>query len=406
MASVWGRPRWVIVQLDAVSAAFQRRPELFWVAVVLGVLARGIVASRGHNYDVESYRIVADIVAAGSNVYQGTHRYNYGPVWFLLLGALDVLPDGGASPLLALRWKVAGLLTLVDVAIGLALRSRFGSLAAILFFLNPVSIIITGHNSQFDNLAVLFGLLGALALDRWRSTDWSWLGGLLLVGVSLATKHILFVFPLWIALRQTSWRRKLLAVLLPYGVFMLGFMPYAKDGWSGIVENVLLYRSIPNAPLWLGSMPAVLVRLLPLTAWFVGAMLILGVAWRRRPLLEAFLLYLVALVVFASAIANQYLAIPMAAIAVWPSWPFAAYTLAATAYLASGDATFDAWLQPWFGAGGAVSGIGYQRVLPLLGLGLVWQILSAERRKTCLRSLRWCGQGLVRAWREQVSARW
>ena len=37
-----------------------------------------------------------------------------------------------------------------------------GRTAAYLFFLNPISIIITGDHNQFDNLALLLGLLSTL----------------------------------------------------------------------------------------------------------------------------------------------------------------------------------------------------------------------------------------------------
>ena len=49
--------------------------------------------------------------------------------------------------------------------------------------------------------------------------------------------------------------------------------------------------------------------------------------------MEGLLVYTVAFVGAAPAMTNQYLAIPLAAIAAWPRAPFAAYTLAATAFL-------------------------------------------------------------------------
>ncbi len=43
------------------------------------------VSSLGHTYDFDSYRLVANAITYGKNVYAWTPRYNYGPVWFNLL---------------------------------------------------------------------------------------------------------------------------------------------------------------------------------------------------------------------------------------------------------------------------------------------------------------------------------
>jgi len=48
---------------------------------------------------------------------------------------------------------MAGFLSLVDLGIFFVLWKKFGRPAAALFFLNPISVIITGYQSQFDNLA-------------------------------------------------------------------------------------------------------------------------------------------------------------------------------------------------------------------------------------------------------------
>jgi hypothetical protein len=384
-------------QAPAVSRWYEvaSLPGMFWLAIVLGTVARVAVATFGHNFDIESYRIVADIVAAGDNVYAGTPRYNYGPIWFHVLGALDAMPSAGAVPLIALRWKVTVFLTLVDVGIAWVLGSRFGAPTAILFFLNPVSVLITGYHGQFDNLAILVGLLGVLAMERRsRGPRWMWLG-LAMIGASLATKHLLFAFPVWLAVRERSWRAKLKVMMVPYGLFALGFVPYLRDGWPGIVDHVVLYRSFENAPFWLGLMPAALVGIYHPMALFFGTLLLLGLVWRRTGVLESFLLYLVAVVVFSSAITNQYLAIPMTTIAVWPSWPYAAYTLATTAYLsASPQGLHLVASQPWLQSRGVHGPIGYKPLIVLLALGLCWQRLDPGRRRRVIESIKagvvWC----------------
>ena len=64
-----------------------------WICAVLvaGTIARFWAGTLGHNFDFDSYRVVADLMAQGKNVYASTDRYNYGPVWFTVIHALDVL---------------------------------------------------------------------------------------------------------------------------------------------------------------------------------------------------------------------------------------------------------------------------------------------------------------------------
>ena len=225
--------------------------QSFWLFTILavGIALRLVMPMRGSNYDMESYRIVADIVAKGGDVYAETNRYNYGPVWFHILHALDSLPWIAGDKLTALHWKVACFLTIVDIGICLTLFRSYGATVAALFFLNPISIMITGYHSQFENFAILVGLVSVGILDRQKGTRWMWLG-LVLLGLSLSIKHILFLFPLWLAIKQEYWSRKLLFAGLPYVIFLAGFVPYLPRDAHQILKNVFLYRSWNNAPLW------------------------------------------------------------------------------------------------------------------------------------------------------------
>ncbi len=165
---------------------------LMALVVVAGLAARLAVSLRGHTYDVDSYFIVAGILRHGGNVYLETKRYNYGPIWFYLIHLLDWLAGGREN---ILRCLIAGFLSLVDFGIFLVLLRRVGKLAASLFFLNPVSILITGYQSQFDNLVILMGLwaIHLFGDDFDQPVNRRKFYGLLVLGLSLMTKHLLFV---------------------------------------------------------------------------------------------------------------------------------------------------------------------------------------------------------------------
>ena len=218
---------------------------LFFAMLVAGVAARMLVATCGHDYDMDSWQIVAGIADHGDNVYSSTDRYNFAPGWFHILHALNLL--AGHNPAV-FRYFVAGFLSLGDVGIFFILWRRFGKLAAGWFFLNPISVIITGYQCNFDNLAILLGLLAVLLMgDEFdQPLGRRKLLGLVVLGLSLVIKHVFFAFPFWLAVKQKGLRQKLVVILMPVSLFALSFVPYWHTGSQGIIQNVFRYRSFTN----------------------------------------------------------------------------------------------------------------------------------------------------------------
>jgi hypothetical protein len=361
---------------------------VFWSAILIGAALRFVVASRGHNYDVDSYRIVAEILQRGGNVYSETSRYNYGPIWFILLGLFQAAVTVLHLPADMFRGFIIALLVVTDIGIALFLRRNFRTRAAVLFFLNPVSIIITGYHNQFENIPILTGLLAARVFDTsMREKSELHLRCPCLLGLSLVLKHILFLFPLWLALKPGQKLRDRLTVLvLPALIFLLAFVPFWSAGREGILRNVFGYRSLENAPLlhvlapsWLA--PAVAPMFLFLSALIIGAVVF------RRSGVESLLLYSFMLVIFAPAIANQYLVIPIAAMAVFPNWLFGIYTLLTTLYLsADSNGFYFVALEPYLPAAILSKKVGLHAWDPLilcLFLGFLW-MLFADRMKSLL----------------------
>jgi hypothetical protein len=294
------------------SNASNASAQICWLATVLilGTAARFAIATRGHNFDFESYRVVADLMAQGQNVYAHTARYNYGPVWFNVLHALDFVAGRDAN---LFRWLLIGLLTAADAGIALILWRRFDKWAATIFFLNPVSIIITGFTNQFDNVAILMGL-GAMWLieDEFdRPASRKKFGGLLLLGLSLMTKHLLFALPFWIAIKQRGWRQKILVLSVPVLIFLMGFAPYWQAGHQGIVDHVFKYRSMHNPILYNLLMPEFFCGIISSQMFWFASLAIIAYAARHRKILDCFGIYLAVMVATAPSVGLQYLAIPL-----------------------------------------------------------------------------------------------
>ena len=113
-------------------------------------------------------------------------------------------------------------------------------LAGLLFFANPVSVLVSSRHLQFDGLSIFFLLLAILAFrsaggGRAASASAVWLSASLLV------KHVTWFHPLLFArrdgLRRAAW------YAIPYAAFAASFLPYAAS-WPEIRDHVFRYRSL------------------------------------------------------------------------------------------------------------------------------------------------------------------
>ena len=330
-----GFPWWSRLQSRLLDASPRTKAFVVATVVVVGVLARVWAQTFPFNYDFASYLLVSDAVLAGESPYE-TNRYNYGPVWFLILGGLRrIFPDPDS-------FRLALTLTLatVDLGIAAALWSRRLPVAALLFLLAPTTISISGNHHQFDNLAVLLAILAAIFVGKSRDENArgraaSFVVALGLLALSLAVKHVFIVFPLWVALQERGLRRWA-AVVAPPVAWLLTLLPSFIRSPQAVLDNVFFYSSFDNAPLANLLLPAPLVGYLQskslLVAVFLIAVTSAGVIYRRLPPLDSALVYTVVMLLFTSAVADQYLAIPVAAAAVYLNAGFLLWLLGAAVY--------------------------------------------------------------------------
>jgi hypothetical protein len=288
----------------------------FILIICIGVVLRFLVSFIGHNYDFESWTIVGKIVSTGGNVYNETERYNYSPFFSIILGFFNSMSFGN---LILFRLLIIGLLTIADIGISFILYKKYGLYIAILFFLNPISIIITGYHNQFDTLAIFFGLVAITYISKTnyaleKSTiKEGIIIPILFLSLSLITKHLLFIFPIWILINSTiSIRNRLLFATIPVLIFLLSFTPYIANGYKGIIANVFKYESENNFPLLLNF--SLLQKYFKII--FILLVLLMGFLFRKRLIDNSFYLYLISIVCFSSAIVNQYMAIPLLAVCI------------------------------------------------------------------------------------------
>lgn len=226
-----------------------RRNIILWLTLIVlsGVGFRLILATGSYNYDVAKFYEDVELFKQGKNIYLFQIDYRYSPLFWYYLGFLSMI--GSLTKVFPFYFLIRASLMVVDtvtlfVLLGLS-RKRSISLVttAAIFFLNPISIIVSGHYGQFDNIAIFFLLLGILIYQHRESFSYylrifsPWV----LLTVGLLFKHTVFfaVLSYWVNVFK-SVRKGTILFVFSILVFLLTFIPYweAKDQ---IINNVFHY---------------------------------------------------------------------------------------------------------------------------------------------------------------------
>jgi hypothetical protein len=325
----------------------QESKRAFVGLLILGFILRFSLLLSSPNFDFESYKITSELILAGDPPWRG-QRYNYGITWSLVLGVLNFCSFGND---LVFRFSIVAILSMADLSITLNLRKWFGTKVACIFFLNPISILVSGHYNQFDNLSIAIGLWGLVFLNKYKKTkninDLT--KCVLLFALSLTVKHNLALFLIWFLFSNFNKREKSALIVIPSFIFLVHFVPFmliSKFDRENIMSAVFKYWSSNNAPFWkfwfwdkdfaegLGNHHA----------WHHGRLWMIlmvlavastGLIVSKLSFQKQFAVYTVSLIVFASAITSQFLAIAAIGASVFFNWGFMLYFITISLYLAA-----------------------------------------------------------------------
>ncbi len=323
--------------------------KLFFVIAILGLVLRQWVSLQGYNCDLSGFAITAHLKLTGKNVYSEIAKfksgYNYGPIWFHILAVIKFVQlKMGFNGMKSFHFMIATFLGVVDISLAIFAYLQSKKLISFIWLLvNPLSILLTGFHSQFDNLGIMFAAMSWVCLNRNSiiSRKTLLISGILL-GFSLMTKHIFIFFPLWFLwYEKMNIKYRVGYLLIAYGLFVFGFIPYSlqPEGRAGIILNVFQYNSFYGN----GLFPRILSIVFPekiftLFNWvpvfsgikFFWAFAMIGIGrmamkYTRESVL---FIYVLSLIVFTVAMADQYMAIPVLACAVfWKYWESYFYCL-------------------------------------------------------------------------------
>jgi hypothetical protein len=322
-----------IASMKKLSTYLDRYPKKYlWLATIfVGTLARIVIARLGHNQDFNSWTINAAVLRDGGSVYSGDVPYGYGPFWMFVLRFADLIQNLFPDNRKIFRLVIILILTLADLLIAAIIARKFSHYAALLFFLNPISIIISGYHNQFDNIAILAALVAVMYFDSEPSESKSrnlYLG-LALIGLSLAVKQILLFFPVWLFFRNGTFKQRVTRGAMPYVVYIACFIPWAtsiarieiifeeiflqRRGRSGILLNLF---GADWAGTIEGSIYSDLIRKVVFASWVLGV-LAFGWIMRNRSLFHSLIVYLLLMVGLAPAFSQQQLILPLIALFVY-----------------------------------------------------------------------------------------
>jgi hypothetical protein len=307
--------------------------------ILAGTIIRLVLAAAAFgNFDMDSYEIVVGIAHRGVNVYAETERYNYSPVWLMILIAFKQIQI--AMPVVHFHFIVKSFLCCVDLlTLGVLLfianiRKLPPVRTAILFYLSPVSFLVTGYHGQFENFAVLLVLTGILMYLGFAARPvlrvvllW------LFATAGMIVKHNVF-YELVICLNYSIKRYwiKVSLFVTSVSIFLLLFVPYWKTGSAGIIEHVFKYGSYAGV-YGLTS----LFKLPQLKYLFIAAMFVFPLFLKSRDIIAQCLLGMLFFLTFTTGFAVQYLVLPVALGALRPSKFLLLYTLAASILFLGND---------------------------------------------------------------------
>lgn len=314
------------------------RKTVWAVTIAVGTLARVLIALRGHNLDYLAWLGNASVMRGGGHLYSGDETYGYGPIWMFILKFADLVQNIFPDNRQVFRLVIILILTTFDIAIAIFIARKFSLLAGLLFFVNPISVIITGYHNQFDNLAILVGIaaiiiIGAAESENRERSLWF---GLAIIGLSLAVKQILLFYPIWLFFRPGTFRHRVSRVIMPYVVYGACFIPWATsvERIKIIFQEILLQRrgrlgillNLAGADLNLagadyagtihGASYSDLARQIIFVAWIIGV-LAFGWLMRNRSVIHSIVVYLVVMLAFAPAYSQQQLILPLLAVFVY-----------------------------------------------------------------------------------------
>ncbi len=318
----------------------------FLIFSFIGIILRVWISQFGSNFDFTAWQNNLDIFKEGKSIWH-EGLYAYGSPWIYTLYILDSISIPFLEsnsfiqniPGTFYRFKIVIFLSIIDVSIFYLLYKNYSLKIGLLYLINPISIILTGHHNAFNNYAILFGFLAILNYGDLNSREISCkkIFSIFLFGLSISIKHILIFFPIWWAFKEKKFINKFLIISISYITFIVLFFPFYED-FQKIIYNILYLGRHETGPFWKMFLPDILSGYLNFFTLASLLLIFLGFFLVNKKLKDSFYLYLIATTAFAPQMYTQYLIIPLIAIAIYWNFKLIIFTIITTfLFLIDGD---------------------------------------------------------------------
>lgn len=341
------------IGFSPLSAWFSTYPSLTKI-IILGITLRLLLATTAStNFDMHIFMTDAQFFLEGKyNIYFYNWNHTYSPAIFYIAGFLGIINK--TFVFLPYPFLQRAYISFIDVLtlfvlIAIAKKQNISpTRTAVFFFLNPVTILLSGYHAQFDNNAVFFLLLAVWLqfYSNFKQTKWKIISWFLLT-IGFIIKHIT---PFQVFLVELSFFKKnsilkgSLLFILTLVAFLSTILPFANNSESQFVikEYVLGYQGQSTISGVTG-----IIRYFCVTCqvfdirfyalykyiFLIGGMVFSLFLIRKKNLLLSLLVSFLFFLTFSSAHAPQYFVLPLAIGALFPSRWFILYTTVITILL-------------------------------------------------------------------------
>ncbi len=229
-------------------------PLLFLVVAALFVrLLPVLLLPVGAGYDIDSFRLVGDAFLNGEEVYTSAAkgRHPYFPLQMYVIGATTYLSS--IMPLPFVTWiKLPAVAAdvLVTAVIYKTFR-RWGDSEsaavfwALLYALNPISVMVSAYHGQFDSVPVLLLLLSWFVWNFGRHVK----GSATLLGFAILDKTWPIIFLPVVFIRLPDNRRRLIYALISAGIpilFTAAYVLFYSSNPVPMLRRALTHSGVPG----------------------------------------------------------------------------------------------------------------------------------------------------------------
>jgi hypothetical protein len=313
--------------------------------IIVGLVLRLMLAKGNYNFDIVQFTQIGHVMRSFLNIYEHNQFYNYSPLFFFVLGLLDRVQSIFNFP--SFPFIERAFLSLIDIftffiIFKIAKQRNLPPLkTATLFYLNPISIIISGHHGQFDNIAILLLLIGVYFSQKNAAKKIKNRLVFVFLTLSLLMKHVI-VFQVFYFMKNfyKNKRNAFLLFMLACFVFLLALLPFVSSSFEQIIKRVFLYGGVQGlygfsyflTNIFTGwDYYGITIQTIYKPVFILGYFLFVLLV-RQKDILRGTLLTVLFFLTFTSGIGAQYFVLPIALGTFFPTRWFYLYTLTVTLF--------------------------------------------------------------------------